>query len=110
MNTANNIDPDLLAEQSQDALYLEELNHYVNTLSAPSAESVALYRTKLSMLEDIHTEIRNKYPDFKPIYDPSMDAELNQDLDKYQDTTYSISSRDMRSEIWKIRWLSPKLV
>ena len=50
MNTANNIDPDLLAEQTQDALYLEELNHYVNTLSAPSAESVALYSAKLSML------------------------------------------------------------
>jgi hypothetical protein len=50
------------------------------------------------MLEDIHTEIRNKYPDFKPIYDPSMEAELNQSLGKYQDTTYSISRRDMRSE------------
>lgn len=94
----SNIDPDLLAEQTQDALYLEELNHYVNTLSAPSAESVALYSAKLSMLEDIHTEIRNKYPDFMPIYDPSTDAELNQDLGKYQETTYSISNRDMRSE------------
>lgn len=94
----SNIDPDLLAEQTQDALYLEELNHYVNTLSAPSAESVALYRAKISVLEDIHTEIRNKYPDFMPIYDPSTDAELNQDLGKYQETTYSISNRDMRSE------------
>jgi len=52
------IDPELQAEQLEDAKYLEELNHYVNTLSAPSAESVALYRAKLSMLEDIHTEIR----------------------------------------------------
>ena len=95
MNTPNNIDPDLLAEQTQDALYLEELNHYVNTLSAPSAEAVALYSAKLSMLEDIHTEIRNKYPDFKPIYDPSMDAELNQDLGKYQEMTYSFSNRDL---------------
>lgn len=94
----SNIDPDLLAEQTQDALYLEELNHYVSTLATPSAESVALYRAKLSMLEDIHTEIRNKYPDFMPIYDPSTDAELNQDLGKYQETTYSISNRDMRSE------------
>ena len=94
----SDIDPDLLAEQTQDAKYLEELNHYVNTLSAPSAEAVALYSAKLSMLEDIHTEIRNKYPDFKPIYDPSMDAELNQDLGKYQDTTYNVSSRDIRSE------------
>ena len=94
----SNIDPDLLAEQTQDALYLEELNHYVNTLSAPSAESVALYRAKISVLEDIHTEIRNKYPDFMPIYDPSTDAELNQDLGKYQETTYSISNRDMRSK------------
>ena len=94
----SNIDPDLLAEQTQDALYLEELNHYVNTLSAPSAESVALYRAKISVLEDIHTEIRNKYPDFMPIYDPSTDAALNQDLGKYQETTYSISNRDMRSE------------
>lgn len=93
-----NIDPELLAEQTQDALYLEELNHYVSTLATPSAESVALYRAKLSMLEDIHTEIRNKYPDFMPIYDPSTDAELNQDLGKYQETTYSISNRDMRSE------------
>lgn len=95
----SDINPELVAEQAEDAKYLQELNHYVNTLSAPSAEAVALYRSKLSMLEDIHTEIRNKYPDFKPIYDPSMDAELNQDLGKYQDTTYSISSRDMRSEI-----------
>ncbi len=94
----SNIDPELLAEQTQDALYLEELNHYVSTLATPSAESVALYRAKLSMLEDIHTEIRNKYPDFMPIYDPSTDAELNQDLGKYQETTYSISNRDMRSE------------
>ena len=92
------IDPELQAEQSLDAKYLQELNHYVNSLSAPSAESVALYRAKLSMLEDIHTEIRNKYPDFMPIYDPSTDAELNQDLGKYQETTYSISNRDMRSE------------
>lgn len=94
----SNIDPELLAEQTQDALYLEELNHYVSTLATPSAESVALYRAKISVLEDIHTEIRNKYPDFMPIYDPSTDAELNQDLGKYQETTYSISNRDMRSE------------
>ena len=94
----SDIDPELLAEQTQDALYLEELNHYVNTLATPSAEAVALYRAKLSTLEDIHTEIRNKYPDFMPIYDPSTDAELNQDLGKYQETTYSISNRDMRSE------------
>ena len=98
MNNADNINPELQAEQSQDALYLEELNHYVNTLATPSAEAVALYSAKLSMLEDIHTEIRNKYPDFMPIYDPSTDAELNQDLGKYQETTYSISNRDMRSE------------
>ena len=92
------IDPELQDEQLEDAKYLEELNHYVNTLSAPSAEAVALYSAKLSMLEDIHTEIRNKYPDFKPIYDASMDAELNQDLGKYQEMTYSISQRDMRRE------------
>ena len=98
MNTANNIDPDLLAEQTQDALYLEELNHYVNTLSAPSAEAVALYSAKLSMLEDIHTEIRAKYPNFMPIYDTSTDSECNHDLGKYQEMSYSISQRDMRRE------------
>jgi len=91
------IDPELQDEQLEDAKYLEELNHYVNTLSAPSAEAVALYSAKLSMLEDIHTEIRAKYPDFKPVYDSSMDAALNQDLGKYQETTYSFSSRDLRS-------------
>jgi len=89
------IDPELQAEQLEDAKYLEELNHYVSTLSAPSAESVALYRGKLSMLEDIHTEIRIKYPDFMPVYDSSMDAALNQDLGKYQEMTYSFSSRDL---------------
>jgi hypothetical protein len=89
------IDPELQAEQLEDAKYLEELNHYVNTLSAPSAEAVALYSAKLSMLEDIHTEIRAKYPDFKPVYDSSMDAALNQDLGKYQEMTYSFSSRDL---------------
>jgi len=94
----NNIDPELQTEQLEDALYLEELNHYVSALPSPSAEAVALYRAKLSMLEDIHTEIRNKYPGFMPEYDPSMEAELNQDLGKYQEHTYSISSRDMRSE------------
>ena len=94
----SNIDPELLAEQTQDALYLEELNHYVSTLATPSAEAVALYSAKLSMLEDIHTEIRAKYPDFMPEYDPSMDAELNQDLGKYQEMTYSISQRDMRAD------------
>jgi hypothetical protein len=89
------IDPELQDEQLEDAKYLEELNHYVNTLSAPSAEAVALYSAKLSMLEDIHTEIRAKYPDFMPEYDPSMDAELNQDLGKYQEMTYSFSNRDL---------------
>lgn len=90
----SNIDPDLLAEQTQDALYLEELNHYVNTLSAPSAESVALYRAKLSTLEDIHTEIRSKYPDFMPEYDAIKDEYITADP-KYLETTYSFSNRDL---------------
>ena len=90
------IDPELQAEQLEDAKYLEELNHYVNTLSAPSAESVALYRAKLSMLEDIHTEIRAKYPDFMPEYDAAKDEFITADP-KYLDTTYSFSSRDLRS-------------
>ena len=94
MNT--NIDPELQAEQLEDAKYLEELNHYVNTLSAPSAESVALYRAKLSMLEDIHTEIRAKYPGFMPVYDAAKDEFITADP-KYLDTTYSFSSRDLRS-------------
>ena len=94
----SDIDPDLLNEQTEDALYLEELNHYVSALPAPSAESVALYRAKLSMLEEIHNEIRSKYPNFMPEYDPSMEAELNQDLGKYQEHTYSLSHRDMQSE------------
>ena len=98
MSNINNVNPELQTEQAEDALYLEELNHYVNTLSAPSAESVALYRAKLSMLEDIHTEIRSKYPDFMPVYDCSKEAELNQDLGKYQEHTYSLSSRDMSAE------------
>ena len=96
MNT--NINPELQAEQLQDAKYLEELNHYVNTLATPSAEAVALYSAKLSMLEDIHTEIRAKYPNFMPIYDTSTDSECNHDLGKYQEMSYSISQRDMRSE------------
>ncbi len=96
MNT--NIDPELQAEQLQDAKYLEELNHYVNTLATPSAEAVALYRAKLSNLEDIHTEIRAKYPNFMPIYDTSTDSECNHDLGKYQEMSYSISQRDMRRE------------
>ncbi len=96
MNT--NINPELQAEQLQDAKYLEELNHYVNTLATPSAEAVALYRAKLSNLEDIHTEIRAKYPNFMPIYDTSTDSECNHDLGKYQEMSYSISQRDMRRE------------
>ncbi len=96
MNT--NIDPELQAEQLEDAKYLEELNHYVNTLATPSAEAVALYSAKLSNLEDIHTEIRSKYPDFMPIYDTSTDSECNHDLGKYQEMSYSISQRDMRRE------------
>ena len=94
----SDINPELVNELAEDAKYLQELNHYVNSLSAPSAESVALYRAKLSMLEDIHTEIRSKYPDFMPVYDCSKEAELNQDLGKYQEHTYSLSSRDMRAE------------
>ena len=94
----SDIDPELANELAEDAKYLQELNHYVNTLATPSAEAVALYRAKLSMLEDIHTEIRNKYPDFMPEYDASKDPELNQSLGKYQEPTYSLSSRDMRSE------------
>jgi len=89
------IDPELQDEQLQDAKYLEELNHYVNTLSAPSAEAVALYGAKLSKLEEIHTEIRIKYPDFMPVYDTSTDSVCNQDLGKYQEMTYSFSSRDL---------------
>jgi hypothetical protein len=96
MNT--NINPELQAEQLQDAKYLEELNHYVNTLATPSAEAVALYSAKLSNLEDIHTEIRAKYPNFMPIYDTSTDSECNHDLGKYQEMSYSISQRDMRRE------------
>jgi hypothetical protein len=91
------IDPELQAEQALDAKYLEELNHYVNTLSAPSAESVALYRAKLSKLEEIHAEIRAKYPDFMPVYDPLSDPEYNQALGKYQENTYSFSSRDLHN-------------
>ena len=94
MNT--NINPELEAEQTEDAKYLEELNHYVSTLSAPSAESVALYRSKLSLLEDIHTEIRAKYPDFMPEYDAAKDEFITADP-KYLDTTYSFSNRDLRS-------------
>lgn len=90
------IDPELQAEHLEDAKYLEELNHYVNTLSAPSAESVALYRAKLSMLEDIHTEIRAKYPGFMPEYDAAKDEHITADP-KYLDTTYSFSSRDLRN-------------
>jgi hypothetical protein len=30
-----------------------------------------------------------------------MDAELNQALGKYQEHTYSLSSRDMSAEKWK---------
>ena len=93
MNTSNNINPELLAEQSQDALYLEELNHYVNTLATPSAESVALYSAKLSMLEDIHAEIRTKYPDFMPDYDAIKDEYITADP-KYLETAYSFSNRD----------------
>lgn len=96
MNT--NINPELQAEQLEDAKYLEELNHYVNTLATPSAETVALYSAKLSNLEDIHTEIRAKYPNFMPIYDTSTDSECNHDLGKYQEMSYSISQRDMRRE------------
>jgi len=96
MNT--NINPELQSEQLQDAKYLEELNHYVNTLATPSAEAVALYSAKLSNLEDIHTEIRAKYPNFMPIYDTSTDSECNHDLGKYQEMSYSISQRDMRRE------------
>lgn len=96
MNT--NINPELQAEQLEDAKYLEELNHYVNTLATPSAEAVALYRAKLSNLEDIHTEIRAKYPNFMPIYDTSTDSVCNHDLGKYQEMSYSISQRDMRRE------------
>ena len=94
----SDIDPELQSEQLQDAKYLEELNHYVNTLATPSAEAVALYRAKLSNLEDIHTEIRAKYPNFMPIYDTSTDSMCNHDLGKYQEMSYSISQRDMRSE------------
>jgi len=89
------IDPELQDEQLEDAKYLEELNHYVSTLSAPSAEAVALYGAKLSKLEEIHTEIRIKYPDFMPVYDTSTDSVCNQDLGKYQEMTYSFSSRDL---------------
>jgi len=50
------------------------------------------------MLEDIHNEIRSKYPEFMPVYDCSKEAELNQALGKYQEHTYSLSSRDMSAE------------
>ena len=96
MNT--NINPELQADLLEDAKYLTELNHYVNTLATPSAEAVALYSAKLSNLEDIHTEIRAKYPNFMPIYDTSTDSMCNHDLGKYQEMSYSISQRDMRSE------------
>lgn len=87
-----NNDPELLAEQAEDAKFLVELNNLVNTFESPSAEDIAIYNSKLTYLEEIHNEVKKKYPEFQPEYNPLEESDPKFPSGKYCDQTYKVAS------------------
>lgn len=87
MDTENNINN----EEQLDAQYLQELSEYVQQLPPPSPEEIALYNEKIDFLKTIHAELKAKFPDFQPDYDPLAEAEPTFPKGKYMDTTYRVA-------------------
>jgi hypothetical protein len=73
----------------QDALYLQELEDYVKTLSAPTPEQIAIYNRQIDLMEQIHDEVRLKYPHFMPPYVPE-ESDADYDKSKYLDIFYNV--------------------
>lgn len=78
-------------EQIQDEQFLTELREYVNKLPEPSPEDIALYNQKIDFLKQIHAELKARFPDFQPDYDPLAEVEPAFPKGKYLDTTYKVA-------------------
>lgn len=80
-------------EAAEDEKYMQELNEYVSQLPPPSPEEIALYNEKIDFLKSIHTELKAKFPDFQPDFDPYAIDDDNYTVPKgkYCDHTYKYS-------------------
>jgi len=80
-------------ESAEDVKYMQELNEYVSQLPPPSPEEIALYNEKIDFLKTIHSELKAKFPDFQPDYDPYAIDDDNYTFTKgkYCDHTYKFS-------------------
>jgi hypothetical protein len=100
MNTDNQ-NQDLTPEQEQaiDELFYKELEEYVSNLAQPSPEDIALYNKKIDLMNQIHAEIKAKFPDFQPEYDPVEEFTDEHPKGKYLDTTYRVSPFNNDDEV-----------
>lgn len=87
-------------EQLLDEQYLEELHRYTQNLPQPSPEEIALYQAKIDFMNQIHAEIKAKFPSFQPDYDPNADDEPAFPKGKYLDTAYRVSPFNNEND-WK---------
>ena len=96
INNIKNMDnttTELTAEQEQHELdqFLTELHEYVSELPQPSPEDIALYNEKIDFLKQIHAELKARFPDFQPDYDPLAESEPTFPKGKYLETTYKVA-------------------
>lgn len=87
--TENNVDTNI--EHIQDEQFLVELREYVSKLPEPSPEDIALYNQKIDFLKQIHAELKARFPDFQPDYDPLAESEPTFPKGKYLETTYKVA-------------------
>ena len=78
-------------EQAMDEQYHKELSEYVANLPTPSPEDIALYSQKIDFMNQIHAEIKAKFPDFQPEYNPEEEFTDEFPAGKYLDTTYRVA-------------------
>lgn len=78
-------------EAAEDTQFLQELADYVSNLPQPSPEDIVLYNQKIDFLKSIHAELKAKFPDFQPEYDPFEESEPTFPKGKYMDTTYKVA-------------------
>lgn len=96
----NNDNQELTPEQEQaiDELFYKELEEYVSNLAQPSPEDIALYNKKIDLMNQIHAEIKAKFPDFQPEYDPVEEFTDEHPKGKYLDTTYRVAPFNSNDE------------
>ena len=88
-------------EQAMDEQYHKELSEYVANLPTPSPEDIALYSQKIDFMNQIHAEIKAKFPDFQPEYDPIEEFTDEFPKGKYLDTTYKVAPFNSNDEAWQ---------